>query len=626
MQKDIRLHGQLGNGIEYFVLVVGTGAYQRYFFNIVQEQDELRVFSPGNEFVIGPQGVSYEGNGGCFCEYMFGVEQPVTDLGKPDIANRLVMFGGQADDGTIRFSESTGGRQTYESIFFEGNAVSNYFFFIHSARLPRLLNEQQQELLRLLGKTLKRSVHVGEERDDQLVAELFGLLQDPAAQLFIIKLTNTRHQEYRDLFRSLYLRSKKIADDDFARLVKLAADYRIDRYQQERMRIDVMYRHPLNRRIVDEYCNLLVACNARGEINLLDNARLNRLRTLSVRNKIPGALFSTLDELLKKGRDLVIADKEQNFVEETRQILQDFFLRERQIASAIDRDDMLTLLRAKKHAVVSRDQRFDQLMLDFSRECDERIRDGEDPALLGGFSYLITYLDRLDTTMSLIGQLAFMVNVRISEEMLQTLAENKAAFDNLGEHCFQELFLAELFDNPYLGRFGRQKMTTLLEGLERVQRDELGIAQLHARMSVIDEEERVYQALLEQVRHRVRNFYSSFATKADQEALRREVVEELKARKRLSGELPDHLFQQTMHAIQTEAFYLQNMLPRIVAEQNGGLREDFLANSGLDRFFVEELEQEYFENNGLDLETLYRIRQGGAFETAPGEKDCLLAQ
>ena len=35
------------------------------------------------------------------------------------------------------------------------------------------------------------------------------------------------------------------------------------------------------------------------EISNLDNARLTRLKTLSVRNKIPGALFYTLDEMLK---------------------------------------------------------------------------------------------------------------------------------------------------------------------------------------------------------------------------------------------------------------------------------------------------------------------------------------
>lgn len=612
MQKDIRLHGHLGNGIEYFVLVAGTEAYQRYFFNIVQEHGELRIFSPGNEFILGPHGVAYEGNGGYFCEYMFGVEQPPTDLSKPDIINRLVMYGARTDAerGAVRFSERTSGKESYDTIFFEGNAVCNYFFFVHSQKMPRRLKEQQEELVRLLGRALKRSPHVGEERDDQLVAELYPLLQDPAAQLFMVKLINTHHKDYRDLFRNLYFRSKKIADDDFARLVNLAATHRIDRYQQERMRIDVMYRHPLNRRIVDEYCSILVACNASNEISPLDNARLNRLKTLSVRNKIPGALFATLDELLKKGRGLKQATVEEDYIAETREILQGFFLHSRDIDSSVDRIDMMTLLRSKKRAVTTRDQHFDRLMLDFSRDCDEKIRDGADPALMEGFSYIITYLDRLDSTMSLIGQLAFMENVRISEELLQGLVEHKAAFDNLGPGCFDELFLRDLFTNPYLGRYGRLKMTTLLEGIDQVQRDQQTVRQLYLRLNAIDQEERLSLLLLEQVRRRVRNFYSSFATKADQDALRREVVEELKARKRIKDDVPEELFQQVIQTLQKEAAYLQTLLPKIVVAKDVAAREEFLLSSGLDRFYVEELEREYYENNGLDLEELYQIRQG----------------
>lgn len=612
MQKDIRLHGCLGNGIEYFVLVVGTEAYQRYFFNIVQEHGELRIFSPGNEFILGSGGIAYEGNGGYFCEYMFGVEQPPTDLSKPDIINRLVMYGAQTDTerGTLRFSEQTAGRQAYDTIFFEGNAVCNYFFFTYSQKLPQRLKEQQEELVRLLGKTLKRTPAIGEERDDLLVSELYPLLQDAAAQLFIVKLINTRHKEYRDLFKTLYFRSKKIADDDFSRLVNLAATYRIDRYQQERMRIDVMYRHPLNRRIVDEYCSILVACNARNEINSLDNARLNRLKTLSVRNKIPGALFATLDELLKKRRGLQQPSAEEDYIVETREILQGFFLNGREIDSYVDRIDMLTLLRSKKRAISTRDQHFDQLMLDFSRDCDEKVRDGVDPVFMEGFSYIITYLDRLDSTMTLIGQLAFMENVRISEEMLLELVEHKAAFDNLGSGCFDELFLRELFANPYLGYYGRMKMRTLLEGIEHIRRDEQTVKQLHRRLSDIDQEERLYLLLLEQVRHRVRNFYSTFATKADQVALRREVTEELRARKRIAGDIPEPVFQKVIHTLQKEATYLQTLLPKVISGRDVALREDFLANSGLDRFYVEELEREYYENNGLDLEEMYQIRQG----------------
>lgn len=249
-------------------------------------------------------------------------------------------------------------------------------------------------------------------------------------------------------------------------------------------------------------------------------------------------------------------------------------------------------------------------MLDFSRTCDEKIRDGADPALLEGFSYVITYLDRLDSTLSLIGQLAFMENVRITEEMLQGLLEHRAAFENLEPGCFEELFVKELFENPYLGRFGRMKMTALMEGLPLVQEDQQTLEALHSRLIAVDQEERLYLMVLELVRHRVRNFYSSYGTKAEQDVLRREVLEELKARKKLAVDLPDHVFQETVTTIQKEAVYLQSLLPTIIAEKNAHLREDFLANAGLDRFYVEELEREYYEQNGLDLEEMYQIRQG----------------
>ncbi|HEY3308073.1 MAG TPA: TIGR04442 family protein [Desulfuromonadaceae bacterium] len=611
MHKDIRLHGQLGDRIEYFVMVAGTEAYQRYFFNIVQDEDQLRIFSPGNEFIIAPHGINYQGNGGYFCEYMFGVDQPSSDLSKMEIINRLVMYGARTDDtsGSIRFSDNTRGEETYENIFFEGNAVCNYFFFAHSALLSRKLKNQQEEMVRRLGKIIKRSEAVGDEREDVLISEIFPLLNDDAAQLFLIKLINRDHREYRNLFRQLYFRNKKISDDDFSRLVNLATNRQIDRYQQERIRIDVMYRHPSNKRIVDEYRNILLECNSKGEINPLDNARLTRLKTLSVRNKIPGALFHTLDEMLNKGRNLLNME-EQDYLSSTREVLEGIFLRERQIESRIDREDMLKLIRAKKSAMENRDHSFDQLMLDASKECDEKIRDGSDPALLDGFSYVITYLDRFDSVSNLISQLAFMENVRVSEEMLRCLLEHKAAFDNLQEGCFLELFILELNGNAYLGHFGKLKVKTLTDGLAGIEKRNTTIEELLSQLQVIDQEERVSIVLLEHVRDRIRNFYSKFSTKADQEALRREVTEELKTKKRIQTEIPDHIFNETIFTIKKEAMYIHSLLPNIISDRNMGLREDFLENSGLDRFFVEELEREYYEKNGLDLEDLYQIRKG----------------
>jgi uncharacterized protein (TIGR04442 family) len=611
MHKDIRLHGQTGDHIEYFAMVVGTEAYQRYFFNIVQDEGQLRIFSPGNDFIITPEGISYQGNGGYFCEYMFGVEQPSSDLVKPEIINRLVMYGARADEksGTVHFSDRTSGTESFNNIFFDGNAVCNYFFFVHSNQLSRKLKGQQEELVKCLGKVIKRSAAVGEERDDALISEIFPLLNDNEAQFFFIKLINRKHREYRDLFRQFYFRNKKIGDEDFTKLTHLAARNQIDRYQQERMRIDVMYRHPDNRRIVDEYRNILLACNTKGEINHIDNARLTRLKTLSVRNKIPGALFYTLDEMLKKGRNLV-SPVEQDYIADTRQILEGIFLREKDIESLIDRDDMLALVKSKKKAMENRDHSFDQLMLAASKECDEKIRDGVDPSLLDGFSYVITYLDRFDSVSNLVSQLAFMENVRVTEEMLSGLLEHRAAFDNLREGCFVDLFIRELFTNSYLGRFGRRKVKALLDGLDAIENETGSIELLTEQLMEIDQEERISIILLEHVRDRIRNFYSKFSTKADQEALRREVSEELKTKKRIKNDIPVHLFNESIFTIKKEAMYLHSLLPTIVAERNVGLREDFLENSGLDRFFVEELEREYYEKNELDIEELYQIRKG----------------
>jgi len=611
MHKDIRLHGQACDGIEYYVMVVGTEAYQRYFFNIVQEGDHLRIFSPGNEFIIDPQGISHLGNGGYFCEYMFGVDQPTTDITKPEIINRLVMYGAQLDEttGAVCLNDRTSGSKSYDTIFFDGNAVCNYFFFVHSKLLPHKLKNQQEDLVKLIGKGIKRSEAIGEERDDILIEEIFPLLRDTTAQLFVIKLINCRHREYRNLFKQLYFQNKKISDEDFSRLSALAAGHQIERYQQERIRIDVMYRHPANKRIVDEYRNILLACNAKGTISNLDNARLTRLKTLSVRNKLPGALFYTLDEMLKLGRNLTVMD-EQDYLAETRQILEGIFLKEKMIESLIDREDMLKLIKAKKCAMENRDHSFDQVMLDASKECDEKIRDGAGADLLDGFSYVITYLDRFDSVANLISNLAFMENVRINDEMLRGLLEHKAAFDNLQENCFRELFIRELFENAYLGRFGRRKVQALMEGLEAIEASHSSIETLSRRLMEIDNEERIYLALLELVRDRIRSFYSRFSSKADQQALRREVTEELKTKKRIQKDIPDHLFNETIFTIKKEAMYLHTLLPAIISECNVGLREDFLQNSGLDRFYVEELEREYYEKNKLDLEGLYQIRKG----------------
>jgi len=612
MFRDIRLHGYANEQIEFYAITAGTEAYNRYFFNTdPTDPGEIRFFSPGNEFIIGKNGISHRGNGGSFCEYMFGVDQPIADLAKEDVSNRLIIYGTHYDSraGMLRFSERTEGYHSYDKIFFDGNAIFNYFFALTGADFSGAMHEQQERIVKILGKALKRSSAVGEEQDNLIIEEILNIIDEPSAHLFLFKLINVRHREYSNAFKSLYFNNKKITDSDFQALASLAERYGIDRYQQERIRIDVMYKHPDNRRIVDEYKNILIACNRKGEINKLENARLTRLKTLSVRNKIPGALFYTLDEMLKKDKKLVDLE-ESNYISETRQILEGMFLSERHIESTIDAEDMLKLLYAKKQAAENRDHAFEEMLLDASKACDEKIRDGADISILEGYSYIITYFDRYDATSSAINQLAFMENVKISEEMIRSLLGNKSAFDMLAPDLFTKLFLSGIFEDKYLGIYGRKKVTHLAAGLKLIEENRLTTSGLLEQLVRIDTDERLYLILLEHVKDRIRNFYSKYATRADQEVLMKELTEELKHKKILEDEIPARLFQEAILTIKKEAVYIHNLLPQVIAENNCLLREDFLENSGLDRFYVEELEREFFELNGLDLEDLYQIRKG----------------
>jgi uncharacterized protein (TIGR04442 family) len=271
---------------------------------------------------------------------------------------------------------------------------------------------------------------------------------------------------------------------------------------------------------------------------------------------------------------------------------------------------MLKLLNAKKEATEHRNHTFEELLLDASKACDENIRDGADISLLEEFSYIITYLDRYDTTSQVINQLAFMENIRIGEDMLRSILGNKKEFDALKHNLFNDLFISGVLENKYLGNYGKRKLVTLVHGMEEIEAGIMKSPEVLEQLKAIDREEQIFLILLQHVRERIRNFYSKFATKADQQLLKQELTEELLAKKLIKSEINNELFSETILTIQKEAIYLHNLLPQIIAEKSVSLREDFLDNSGLDRFYVEELELEYFELNNLPLDELYQIRKG----------------
>ncbi len=58
-------------------------------------------------------------------------------------------------------------------------------------------------------------------------------------------------------------------------------------------------------------------------------------------------------------------------------------------------------------------------------------------------------------------------------------------------------------------------------------------------------------------------------------------------------DLPDKLLEKILLDLRKEFFYVHNILPVIKGGLGMELRNDFLMNSGLDKAYIEELENEY---------------------------------
>ncbi|HKJ04505.1 MAG TPA: TIGR04442 family protein, partial [Geopsychrobacteraceae bacterium] len=125
-------------------------------------------------------------------------------------------------------------------------------------------------------------------------------------------------------------------------------------------------------------------------------------------------------------------------------------------------------------------------------------------------------------------------------------------------------------------------------------------------------EENLYMLVFNQAKDRIRNFYSGYNTNEEQSKLLDEVNSELRSKGEIEEEVPLQMFRDVVLNIKKEAVYMHNLLPKIVFTQDRSLRDDFLENSGLDRFYVEELEREYFVLNKLDPDDLILLRAGNS--------------
>ena len=598
MNTELRLHGKINDNIEYFATVAGRKTAHTYFSQLVDQ--DLRFFAPGSELILTPSGIIQTGNGGTFCEYMFGVDQPLSDLSKENIYNRLILLGaGYNSHGDLEIGGSRRVEQSYDDIFRHGHAVDNFFFFVEGlAEKPH--QSQQEMILRRLGKVLKRIANLNRQDDSAIASQLRQELPEQC-NLYLIRISNSPHRHFQQEFQTLYYRDREISQNTRTVLQQLASNLGIEAYQQERIQVDVMYHHRDNYRIIDEYKKVLIKCYRQKNIDLQQHARLTRLKTLALRNQIPTALISTLDNKLKM--EIAQKNQEPEYTAITRDILHDLL-----VSKGIDNRDMIQLLFAKQHARRNHDHSFEQLLLETGQLFDEQIREGAPLSLLEDFSFIISFFDRYDTTSTNISQIAFMENYRPTEELLHNILGSRQEFNKLVKGLFDKLFFHDIFVNRYLGRFGRYKLSCLKQGLEEIAAGVSTVKRLTAELKIIDSEEKLYNTVLSYAKERIRTRYSRYSTKEEQEELLHELNDELLIRGIISKPLDSEMFQTVIHNIKKEAVYLRQLLPKIITDNDIDLRNDFLANSGLDYFYIEELEREYFQLNQLDPEHLQRLR------------------
>jgi uncharacterized protein (TIGR04442 family) len=606
-------HGFIGTEIEYFAAVTGPDVDKRFFFEqiVASRGDVVRYFGGNSEISLNPEGVRFRGNGGMFGEYMFGGHLPVGDLLNEEVVNRLVLFGTTADPKTheLRFTNYTSGFETWEHLFLQGNAVANYFFFLDDRKRYPDTGDRQEATLKSVGKLLKRSRKVGAGQFLALAHEMHEQLAEPETTLVVVRVIDRANQRLSELFQKTYANTRTL-DSVASELSELP----IVPYQRERIQIDVIYRHPDNQQLIDEYKRILASCAGVG-IDSSARARLMRLRTLSLRNEVPVSIFDTLEEIVLLDSRALVAhvrkEDEADYIQSTREILGGFLLG-RNITRKLSSLDLVQLMENKQRAAANRDQTFEELLLETGRLIDEIGREEEDFERLESFGELVTLFDRIDHTTTLVNKLAFMDDVELTPEQVRSLLGNMQVFEKLRRGLFQQLFIDPVVNNEYALAYGKKKLYALTLGLISIENNEDSIPGVVEAISSLNRHERAYFAAYNLARRRMSNFYLELNTPEGRETFRREIRAEIAhdpALADLQNYFNEALLEEVITKIRLEAFYINQLLPRIVDDQDPKLRNDFLSNSGLDRFQVEELEREYFEMRAFPPQLLDTIQR-----------------
>ncbi len=613
MIKDLRIHGEIGGDKEFFATLSGEGLDGRYFHESLEKDGEMihRFFVGGSEFLLGPTALSHSGNGGSFCPYMFGVDEPIEDLVKPDVINRLVVFGARHEAGSrINFSDGTASSDEYKQLFLRGHAVFNYYFFVQYKGSAGL-KKQQEEILRSLGRSLKRFPLNLDEEDSRIVEELKSKWSELATVFFLLKVVNRSHLQFYRRLEEMFSTSQTLGDEENALLEELAARLAIDPYSQERMKIDVMYRYPGNRQVVEEYRSVLVGIRGRDEIRFDDQARISRLRTVALRKGIPVNLLNSLDEKLLGDRKMITAE-EPAYLVEVRGVLETILLQSRQVGIHLEKEDLIKLLKSKLIALENRDSAFDRILIEVGKECDERSREAGDTIALEEFGNIVTFFDRFDNVYHVVNSLGFHEEERLLEDKLRSLMMSKRVFDDVQENLFHDLFITPVLKNLYLPQYGRKKVEELFGGISNIETGDYSLQDVLISLENMVREEREYRIVKTAMDRWLKKFGRSLKGIEEESSFINDVRKMLVSRALVRPDVPESFFRKTLEDLKMERIYFGSVLPNAIKARDAIIRSEFIDTSGMDMMRIEELEREFQQQYRIPDDAMEVIRSDGA--------------
>jgi len=274
----------------------------------------------------------------------------------------------------------------------------------------------------------------------------------------------------------------------------------------------------------------------------------------------------------------------------------------------LDNAMIARFLLANKIARDSGMRDFEQTKLLISKACDERYRDAKPDAIHAFFMQLVEYVHTFEDIQEQMSRLAVLDDIKLTEDNICMLQQGMELFEQFEASLFEQLFIKELTASVFIGSYGRRKVRMLHEGLKTVSKGLLTPAGLLNNLLQLDKEQKLLMIVLDNIRDNIRNNYCSFASKNDIEILKKLLLIDMHQQHLPTDGLTDELFTKGMDIIKKESIYFNNLLPVIIKTGNRQLREEFIAESGLDLFYIEEIEREYCNQNHIPSHQLDAVK------------------